>query len=60
MKFIVTESVSGEKLEVEAKTPKQAVIKYLKQDYVEGNPNMECCWDITVNRKYPTKLYKEE
>lgn len=53
MKFIVNDAVTGEIIEIEAKTPKHALIKYLKQDYVEGYPNMECSWDITVNRKYP-------
>ena len=53
MKFIVNDSVNGETLEIEAKTPKRALIKFLKQDCVEGNPNMECVWDITVNRKFP-------
>ncbi len=58
MKFVVTDSVSGETLEVDAKSPKRALIKFLKQDYVEGNPNMECCWDITVNRKHNRKVSK--
>lgn len=56
MKFIVNDLVTGEEEEIEAKTPKQAVIKFLKHETVEGNPNWECEWDITVNRKYPQKL----
>lgn len=60
MKFIVNDSVTGETLEIEAKTPKQALIKFLKQDYVEGDSNMECSWDITVNRKHQRATPKEE
>lgn len=47
-KYTVTESVSGDKLTVVAKNPKEAIVKYLNQD---GNVSDKCNswnWDFEV------------
>lgn len=51
--YKVHDSISGDCLDILAETPKQAAIKYLKQD-VEPNPHTGTWeWDLTVSYKYP-------
>jgi len=53
MKYIVEDEVSGDSLEVEAKSPKEASIKYLKNDIEPSLKSDTWNWSLTVSRKYP-------
>ena len=58
MKYIVEDEVSGDKLEVEASSPKNAALKYLKNDLAPSLKADTWNWSITVSRKYPQRKTK--